>query len=245
MKKAVIGNWKMNGQFDDFHHVEQIATIAQHHNHIDVALCIPDILLGKWQGQTSLSLGGQNCHAVEKGAFTGDSSIALLTAVGADYVIVGHSERRAYQGETNQDVSKKAAIVHKHNLKAILCIGETEAEYRAGNRLDVVKQQLGQSLPEIISADHLLIAYEPVWAIGTGLIPTADEIAIMHQMIYQELCAKASVAVADKIRILYGGSVNPKNVQEISEIAHVSGVLVGGASLTADNFIPLIKAFAV
>ena len=231
-KTYAIGNWKMNGMIADLPVIEAIAQAAQGAS-CDSALCLPATLIHAARG--TMRLGGQDCHAATSGAHTGDISAPMLADAGADMVIVGHSERRADHGETDEMVAAKAQAGWAAGLTVILCIGETEAQYRAGQTLDVLATQIAGSLPQGATPDNTIIAYEPVWAIGTGLTPSTDEIAQTHAFI------RSKLPNAD-LSILYGGSVNAGNASEIFALADVDGGLVGGASLTAEKFIPIINA---
>ncbi len=214
--------------------------------HADVVLCPPATLLQAIAGilqNTLVHLGGQDCHAEAHGAFTGNISAAMLKDAGCGYVILGHSERRQHEKETSALVAKKAAMAHKNGLTVILCIGETEAEYESGKTLDVIKTQLHASLPASATPTNTVIAYEPVWAIGTGKNATTRDIETCHRFILAEL--KQLPAFKSQLpRILYGGSVKPANAAEILRAESVGGLLVGGASLKADDFLAIIKAAA-
>lgn len=231
-KTFAIGNWKMNGMMADLPIIKEIAQAAQAAS-CESALCLPTTLIHAARG--TMRLGGQDCHAAVSGAHTGDISAPMLADAGADMVIVGHSERRADHGETDEMVAAKAQAGWAAGLTVILCIGETEDQYRSGQTLDVLASQIAGSLPEGATPDNTIIAYEPVWAIGTGLTPSIDEIAQTHAFI------RSKLPNAD-LSILYGGSVNPANAHDIFGLADVDGGLVGGASLTAEKFIPIIKA---
>jgi triosephosphate isomerase len=227
-----IGNWKMNGTSADLPVIQEIAQAAEGASG-GVALCLPATLILAARG--AMRLGGQDCHAKDAGAHTGDISAPMLADAGAEMVIVGHSERRADHGETDAVVAAKAKAGWAAGLSVILCIGETEAQYRSGQTLDVLARQIAGSLPEGATPDNTIIAYEPVWAIGTGLTPGINEIAKTHAFI------RSKLPTAD-LSILYGGSVNADNARDIFALADVDGGLVGGASLTADKFIPIIQA---
>jgi triosephosphate isomerase len=227
-----IGNWKMNGTSADLPVIQEIAQAAEGASG-GVALCLPATLILAARG--AMRLGGQDCHAKDAGAHTGDISAPMLADAGAEMVIVGHSERRADHGETDAVVAAKAKAGWAAGLTVILCIGETEAQYRSGQTLDVLARQIAGSLPEGATPDNTIIAYEPVWAIGTGLTPGINEIAKTHAFI------RSKLPTAD-LSILYGGSVNADNARDIFALADVDGGLVGGASLTADKFIPIIQA---
>jgi triosephosphate isomerase len=191
-------------------------------------------LVGEAIAGSGVALGGQDCHAAEKGACTGDVSAEMLKDAGCSYVILGHSERRHGCGETDAVVHAKVAAAWRAGLVAIVCVGETRTQREAGREIAVVTGQLAGSLPEGASADRLVIAYEPVWAIGTGLTPTLGDIAAIHQAI--------RAATPSGTRMLYGGSVNPKNAAEILSLDDVDGALVGGASLKADDFAAIAAA---
>jgi len=203
----------------------------------DLAVCPPATLLqavGDTLRGSGIALGGQDCHAEPKGAYTGDVAAPMLRDLGCTYVIVGHSERRGGHGESDQQVCAKATAARVAAMMPILCIGETLAERDAGQALDVVERQLEGSLPEKIEASKLVIAYEPIWAIGTGRTPTIAEVAAVHSHIRAVLATKLKNAA--ETRILYGGSVKPGNARELLSIANVDGALVGGASLVAADF---------
>jgi triosephosphate isomerase len=213
----------------------------------DVMVCPPATLLtraGERLKGSSVALGAQNCHAKGSGAHTGDLSAEMLADAGASAVIVGHSERRADHGETDADVRAKAEAAWRAGLVAIICVGETEAERRAGETLDVVGRQLGGSTPEAATAANTVIAYEPVWAIGTGLTPTTEDVAEVHSFIRSVLSKLLVNGEADTIRILYGGSVKPDNAAALMAVANVDGALVGGASLKAADFYGIVSAYA-
>ncbi|MEP1536623.1 MAG: triose-phosphate isomerase [Paracoccaceae bacterium] len=236
-RQIAAGNWKMNGLSADLAEVVTIGETAQSAG-CEVALCLPSTLLSQAVSKglpTALKLGGQDCHTETSGAFTGDISANMLADVGADYVITGHSERRQFHGETNDQVAAKTRAVWCAGLTAIICVGETEAQYRAGQTLDVLEAQVAGSVPTGATVDNTILAYEPIWAIGTGLTPTTDEIAASHA--HLRSCLQDA-----NISILYGGSVNATNATEIMSLGDVDGGLVGGASLTADKFTPIITA---
>jgi len=235
--KLAAGNWKMNGlraDLDELH-----ALIASHPEpECGVLICPPATLLAAMaeiaQGSRVL-LGGQDCHTDTSGAHTGDISALMLADAGARHVILGHSERRADHGESSELVRAKAGAAHAAGLIAIICVGETEAERDAGETLDVVLGQMRASIPEGASAANTVVAYEPVWAIGTGRTPTLDQIAEVHDAL--------RTAVPDaEMSLLYGGSVKPGNAAEIFALANVDGALVGGASLSAVDFGAIIAA---
>ena len=212
---------------------------------VDVMVCPPATLLAELAAMargSPMRLGGQDCHAERSGAFTGDISAEMLKAAGASAVIVGHSERRTYHKETDADVRAKALAARRAGLTAIVCVGETKAEREAGRALAVVAAQLDGSLPDGATADDVIVAYEPVWAIGTGLTPTPQDVAEMHGFIRRRLTARFG-AQGQGVRVLYGGSVKPSNAKELMGLADVDGALVGGASLKADAFLAIAGVY--
>jgi triosephosphate isomerase (TIM) len=238
-RKLIAGNWKMNGlRADGLALASAVAAKAKAGTPGgDLLVCPPATIIaavGEAIAGSGVALGGQNCHAAEKGACTGDVSAEMLKDAGCAYVIVGHSERRAHCGETDAAVKDKVAAAWRAGLIAILCVGETRAEREAGREASICSGQLAGSLPEGATPDKLVIAYEPVWAIGTGLTPTLADIAAMHAMIRAKVSADT--------RILYGGSMNPGNAREILSLADVDGGLIGGASLKADDFWAIAEA---
>jgi triosephosphate isomerase len=237
-KRLVAGNWKMNGlRADGLALARDIAALARQPHRCELLVCPPATLLipvGEVLAGGDVALGGQDCHPEPKGAFTGDISAEMLKDAGCSHAIVGHSERRHACGETDDDVRAKALAVWRAGLVAIVCVGETRVEREAGLAMSVVEAQLAGSLPDGATADKLIVAYEPVWAIGTGLTPTVADIAEMHAAIRARIPANT--------RILYGGSVNPKNAAEILALDEVDGALVGGASLKAADFWAIAQA---
>ncbi|WP_071795631.1 triose-phosphate isomerase [Natronohydrobacter thiooxidans] len=235
--KLAAGNWKMNGLRADMAEARALATALTAPS-CGVLLCPPATLVAAMADALSGSavmVGGQDCHAAASGAHTGDISAQMLADSGASYVILGHSERRADHGESSGDVAAKARAAHAAGLIAIICLGETEAERDAGQTLDVVLRQLAESVPEGATAANTVIAYEPVWAIGTGRTPTLEQISEVHDALRANLPDSA-------ISLLYGGSVKPGNAAEIFAIANVDGALVGGASLKAADFGAIVAA---
>jgi triosephosphate isomerase len=213
---------------------------------VEVMICPPATLLmamAEALRGSVVSLGGQDCHHAEAGAHTGDLSAAMLADAGAAAVIVGHSERRADHGELDRGVRAKTEAAHRAGLKAIVCIGETAGERATGLTLDVVRRQLEASLPDRALASDTIVAYEPVWAIGTGVTPTAGDVAEVHGAIRGALAQRFG-AEGQSMRVLYGGSVKPGNAKELMGIANVNGALVGGASLKAGDFLAIIRACA-
>ena len=247
IKPLVAGNWKMNGLSTGLSELRTIknAFVAGLDSETDALLCVPATLIVRaaeiCKG-SPLAIGGQDCHADDNGAHTGDISAPMLKDAGASAVIVGHSERRANHGESNAAVRAKAEAAHRNGLVAIVCIGEIEAERRVGTTLQVLSEQLAGSLPDVITAKNTVIAYEPVWAIGTGLTPTASDVAEAHAHIRMELTKRFGDEAA-RVRILYGGSVKPSNAVELLAVANVDGALVGGASLKAGDFLGICEAF--
>ena len=241
-RKLVAGNWKMNGSRRMLRELEAIAEAAAQHPHVDVSLAVPFTLITYAAAAVpGFAIGAQDVHPSESGAYTGCVSASMLEEAGARFSIVGHSERRHDQGETSQDAWAKAATLHRHGLGAILCCGETEAERDAGRAERVVQAQVEKSLPDDADASWLTLAYEPRWAIGTGRTPTPDEISGIHAIAR----AKMRSLIGDRandIRILYGGSVTGDNAAQLLHAPDVDGALVGGASLTAAKFIPIIAA---
>ena len=246
MRRSIAaGNWKMNGLRENFNDILLIDGASEDVN-CDVILCVPDTLIREMSKQTkNIFSGGQNCHIETSGAFTGDVSAEMIKDAGASYVIVGHSERRVNYNENNNLIKSKAQAALNEGLKTIICIGETLTERETGVTLDIIKKQLLESLPQEITGETIIIAYEPVWAIGTGLTPSIKQITEVHDFIRSELENNFGQLVGQSINILYGGSMNAKNVGEISAIENVDGGLVGGASLKADSFIPIINALSL
>jgi triosephosphate isomerase len=243
-KTLIAGNWKMNGLRASLPELAAVKAGIAGGFPCDVALCVPATLISAAAaaaGGSSLIIGGQDCHPKPSGAHTGDIAAEMIADAGGRAVIVGHSERRTDHGETDADVRAKAEAVRRAGLLCILCIGETEAERRAGETDAVLSRQLAGSLPPGWTAGDLVIAYEPVWAIGTGLTASEDDIAAAHAHIRREL-AGAAGGTAENSRILYGGSVKPSNAKGILALADVNGALVGGASLKAADFLGIIAA---
>ena len=242
--KIAAGNWKMNGTAAALAELEALAALLPD-NAPQVVICPPAPLLFRACAAAGrIAIGAQDCHMQDKGAFTGDISAAMIADTGATHVIVGHSERRAAHEETNADVRAKATQAWGAGLTAIICIGESEAEREAANTLDIIAGQLSGSLPDAMSATNTVIAYEPIWAIGTGKVPTLEQIIEVHDFIRARLTARFGAEVSEMIPLLYGGSVKPDNAATIFEAANVDGALVGGASLKATDFAPIITALA-
>ena len=243
----VAGNWKMNGlraAFAEFSGMAQ-AYDASLRARVELLVCPPATLVaGMAQAAvgTRIAIGGQDCHARVDGAHTGDLSAEMLADAGATYVIVGHSERRVDHGESDSVVRAKAEGAVRGGLVPIVCVGETEAERRSGKTLEVVGRQLDGSIPPALSGNQLVVAYEPVWAIGTGLTPTAHDVAEVHAFIRERIGRLIGKERAG-VRILYGGSVKPSNAAELMAVANVDGALVGGASLKAADFMAIAAAY--
>lgn len=249
-RPLIAGNWKMNGlRADGVALAEAVAakaTAAGAALHCDLLVCPPFTLLsdvGRAVQKSPVALGAQDCHAKEKGAHTGDTSAVMLKDIGCGYVILGHSERRTDHKETDACVKAKATAAIAAGLVAVVCIGETEAERDQGKTLKVVSEQLLGSLPDGANAKTVVVAYEPVWAIGTGRTPTIAEVAEVHAAIRAE-AAKKIGKEADGLRILYGGSMKPSNAKELLALADVDGGLIGGASLNVDDFWAIAQSCA-
>ncbi|OIN86433.1 MAG: triose-phosphate isomerase [Alphaproteobacteria bacterium CG1_02_46_17] len=245
MKKLIAGNWKMNGSVADAKAlVSALIEGTKGQDGVDVCLCPPDVYIPVVRAENlpaHFGVGGQDCsYHGESGAYTGEVSAIMLKDSGCDYVILGHSERRQHHCEGNNVIAKKAEYAHAVGLTTIICVGETEAEREQGLENSVVILQLIESIPPKASGKNIVIAYEPVWAIGTGKSATAEDVANMHGVIRNYLQEKLDNP--DSIRILYGGSVKPENAAELLAIKNVDGALVGGASLKADQFLAIIAA---
>jgi triosephosphate isomerase (TIM) len=242
-RPLVAGNWKMNGLKASIGELERIIAGAKGLTNVDLMVCPPATLIARFASaarESNIAIGGQDCHAQPAGAYTGDIAAEMLKDAGAAAVIVGHSERRHYHGESNEAVRAKALAARRAGILAIVCVGETRAERDAGQARAVVSAQLDGSLPD--GAGNNVVAYEPVWAIGTGLTPTADDVAIMHAFIRQRLCARYGT-VGQEMRVLYGGSVKPSNAKELMTVDDVDGALVGGASLKAEEFLGIAAVY--
>lgn len=244
LKKLVAGNWKMNGSLAAMDEIKAIAAAASANPGADVAIGVPATLIAPASAAApGFAIGGQDCHWNASGAHTGCLSVAMLKEAGASFVIVGHSERRTDNHETSADVAKKADAATAGGLMAIICVGETEAERDAGQAVSVVTGQVRDSVPANSKAATTAVAYEPVWAIGTGRTPSADDVAEMHAAIRKQLLDLLGAEGAG-VRILYGGSVKASNADELLHVPDVDGALVGGASLKAADFVPIIEAGA-
>ena len=243
-RRLVAGNWKMNGSLAGLAELDAIATAAARHPGIDVAVAVPFTLIAPAARRVpALAIGAQDVHEADGGAHTGCVSAAQVREAGASFTIVGHSERRGDQHETSHDAWAKSAAAHRHGLNVILCCGETEAERDAGRAERVVQAQVEKSLPDDADGGWLTLAYEPRWAIGTGRTPTLEDIAAIHAIARAKMRQMIG-GKADGIRILYGGSVTGDNAAAILAVPEVDGALVGGASLTAAKFVPIVTAAA-
>lgn len=243
-RPLIVGNWKMNGLKASLAEAAALAARANaEKSAAELGLCPPATLVAAMAEAlkgSAVGVGGQDCHAGASGAHTGDIAAEMLKDAGAVYVIVGHSERRADHGEDDAAVRAKAAAAHRAGLTAIVCVGETLAQRDAGETLKVVSAQLRGSLPDDATAANTVVAYEPVWAIGTGRTPTEAQVAEVHAAIRQDLKARFDDGAG--FRILYGGSVKPDNAKALMAVADVDGALVGGASLKAADFWPIVAA---
>jgi len=249
IRPLVAGNWKMYGQPAALAEIRALVDLLGKGPRpgVDVMICPPATLLAQARyalGKSDILLGGQDCHPEPEGAHTGDISAEMLADAGATAVIVGHSERRRDHGETDALVAAKAAAAHRAGLTAIICVGETKEERQRGKALGVVGGQLEGSLPPSATPENSVIAYEPVWAIGTGLTPTPSDVAEVHGFIRDSLAQRLGPEEAAKIRILYGGSVKPSNAGELLAVPNVNGALVGGASLKAADFYAIVSAYS-
>ncbi|MCO6408361.1 MULTISPECIES: triose-phosphate isomerase [Hoeflea] len=246
IRPLVAGNWKMNGTRENLSELKAIAEGlgADLADAIDALICPPATLLyvaTALADGTPLSIGAQDCHDRKSGAYTGDISAEMIADCLAGFVLVGHSERRTLHGESNETVRAKAEAAKAAGLTRVICIGETEAERKAGETLAVLGQQLAGSVPDGAIAADTVIAYEPVWAIGTGLTPTVGDVAEAHAFIRAEM-EKRFAGEGALMRLLYGGSVKPDNAAELLAVPHVDGALIGGASLKASDFLAICKA---
>jgi triosephosphate isomerase (TIM) len=246
VRPLVAGNWKMNGLSSSIIELDRILAGEEGlASKVSLMICPPATLLASFSARINdadLMLGAQDCHPEPSGAFTGDISAEMLADAGAEAIIVGHSERRIYHHETDADVHAKVLAAWRAGPAAIVCIGEQRAQREAGNTIAVVRNQLNGSLPDNANDGNLVVAYEPVWAIGTGVIPTEADVAEVHAFIRDWLVTRYG-AEGHRIRILYGGSVKPSNAKELLSIDHVNGALVGGASLKAEDFLAIASVY--
>jgi len=243
-RKLAAGNWKMNGTTAALSELEALARTFPSPA-IDVLICPPATLLhraAETVRDTAIMVGGQDCHAATAGAHTGDVSADMLIDAGANSVILGHSERREDHGEQNEDVRAKARAAMDAGLKAIICVGESLEQREAANTLDIIGGQMSGSIPDQSTGENLIVAYEPIWAIGTGKVPTLNEIGEVHDFIRARLERRFGEGVGRSVRLLYGGSVKPDNAADIFAVSNVDGALVGGASLKAHDFSGIIDA---
>jgi len=245
-RPLVAGNWKMNGLRSALGELVEIARGAARIPRADIMVCPPATLIAEFAAaarDTPVRIGAQDCHCEQAGAFTGDLSAEMLKDAGASAVIVGHSERRIHHKETDAKVRAKALAARRAGLLAIVCVGETRTQREGGSALAVVGAQLDGSLPDGTDADAVIVAYEPVWAIGSGLTPTPSDIAEMHGFIRRRLSSRFGQAM-EQARVLYGGSVKASNAGELMSISDVDGALVGGASLNAREFLAIAGVYA-
>ena len=247
-KILIAGNWKMNGLLEDGTNLaKEVAAEVKKLGkpECEFLVCPPFTLLDRVKKAlrgAKVALGAQDCHTAFKGAHTGDISPEMLKDLGCTYALVGHSERRTNHYESNELVCKKASALHEIGLKAVICIGETLEEKEAGKTIEVCTNQIMGSVPENANATNTVIAYEPVWAIGTGKTPTTDEVQETHAAIRKVVAKKLGKSVANKMRLLYGGSVKPSNAKEILALEDVDGALIGGASLKATDFMGIAES---
>ncbi|TDK38627.1 triose-phosphate isomerase [Rhizobium deserti] len=247
VRPLVAGNWKMNGTRQSLTEIKAMAQGVQGplSQHVDALICPPATLLyvaTALSTDTPLMIGGQDCHYSTCGAHTGDISAEMIADCFGTHVIVGHSERRTDHAETDQQVRAKADAAHAVDLTAIICVGETADERDAYQTLDVLKRQIFGSVPQTATAENTVIAYEPVWAIGTGVTPTNSDVEVAHAFMRAELVARLG-AEGSRMRILYGGSVKPSNARELMSIDNVDGALIGGASLKAEDFLAIYSVY--
>jgi triosephosphate isomerase len=242
-RPLIAGNWKMHGLKASVAELEKIVRDSRElRDRVDLMVCPPATLIEAFAAiADGIAIGGQDCHTESAGAFTGDISAEMLADLGARAVIVGHSERRAYHGETDDEVRRKVEAAWRAGLTAILCVGETREDRVAGRTIKTVGAQLQGSLPDRAQPERLVIAYEPLWAIGSGLTPTPVDVAEVHGFIRAQAMARLGEA-GQGVRILYGGSVKPANAAELMAVADVDGALVGGASLKAEEFLAIAAA---
>jgi triosephosphate isomerase (TIM) len=247
-RPLVAGNWKMNGLKASWEILKEIqaGNTPGLKAKVDLLVCPPATLIAEFAVRavgSRIAIGGQDCHSQQSGAYTGDISAEMLADAGASYVIVGHSERRQYHAEKDADVCAKATAAQAAGLTAIVCVGETRADREAGRTLNIVRRQLRGSIPGASNPGNLVVAYEPVWAIGTGLTPTTADVAEVHALIRDELRRIVGKAEHSAVRVLYGGSVKPSNAAELMSVDNVNGALVGGASLLAADFLAIAGAY--
>lgn len=243
-QKLAAGNWKMNGTSAELAELESLRQ-AHPTPGCEILICPPATLLhraGQAVSGSSIEVGGQDCHIATSGAHTGDISAEMLRDCGATHVILGHSERRQDHGERNEDVRAKAQSAMQAGLTTVICVGESLSEREAANTLDIIGGQMSGSIPDAATGENLVVAYEPIWAIGTGLVPSMDQIGEVHAFMRARLERRFGEGVGRSVRLLYGGSVKPGNAAEIFAVPNVDGALVGGASLKAADFSGIISA---
>ncbi len=250
MKKLIAGNWKMNGTLEEARDLisgilEGLRGNPALFETCDFLVCPPFIHMSAVKHELdgsglSVALGAQDCALTKDGAYTGDISAAMLEDLGAGYVILGHSERRQYHKERDTEIAAKAGLAHGQGLVTVICVGELEEEREAGKEKDIVGRQLAEAVPASATAENTVIAYEPVWAIGTGKTATPEDVRVMHSFIREKL--QERLADAANMRILYGGSVKPSNAEELFKVENFDGALIGGASLKADQYLGIAEA---
>lgn len=243
-QKLAAGNWKMNGTGAALSEISTLAALTPAPKS-EILICPPSPLIHRAadiSAASAIQIGGQDCHAAHAGAHTGDVSAEMLLDAGARYVILGHSERRTDYGETDAVVRDKTEAAIDAGLTAIVCVGETLDQREGGATLDIIAGQLAGSVPAGVTGETLVIAYEPVWAIGTGLVPSLGQIGEVHDFMREKLESRFGAEIGDAIRLLYGGSVKGSNAANIFAVSNVDGALVGGASLKAADFAPIIQA---
>ncbi|SDW46967.1 triosephosphate isomerase [Ruegeria halocynthiae] len=243
-RKLAAGNWKMNGTGVALSELKALRA-AHPSSPAEILICPPATLLHRAAAAvegSEIAIGGQDCHAAVSGAHTGDLSAEMLLDAGANAVILGHSERREDHGEQNEEIRAKARAAMDAGLKAIICVGESLNQREAANTLDIIGGQMSGSIPDQATGENLIVAYEPIWAIGTGKVPTLEEIGEVHDFIRARLERRFGEGVGRSVRLLYGGSVKPSNAVEIFGVSNVDGALVGGASLKAEDFSGIIRA---
>lgn len=241
-RKLAAGNWKMNGTAAALTELEALAALEVSDN-TDVLICPPSTLISRAKDVAGkVAIGGQDCHANASGAHTGDVAADMLKDAGASHVILGHSERREDHGERDEDVRNKAKAAWEAGLVTVICVGESLSEREADNTLDIIGGQLAGSIPDGATGENLVVAYEPIWAIGTGKVPTMSQIGEVHDFMRMRLERRFGEGVGRTVPLLYGGSVKPGNAEEIFAVSNVDGALVGGASLKASDFGAIITA---
>lgn len=248
MRKLIAANWKMHGDMSWAAKIDELSTLIgdeKAHPNVEVLICPPAFLIPTLRERAEdkdIHIGAQNCHFEAGGAYTGEMSADMCVGAGADHIITGHSERRDMFGDTNSTVRAKAQAIYASGAIAIICIGESLAQREAGQAEAVIAEQLAKSVPDSATSMNTVIAYEPIWAIGTGVTPTLNDISDMHGFVRQKLVARFGARTAENIAIQYGGSVKPANATEILALPNVDGALVGGASLEMGSFAKIVQA---